>query len=96
MSKNLREHGPIEISRFRQIVIAGLRAKQLSRGSKPRLTLDAGSHKNTSIAMEEVRQGLITFTYLGGRHLQVPGVAAGVDAGLTESSPLMELEHNSF
>jgi DNA-directed RNA polymerase omega subunit len=43
-------------------VVAALRAKQLQRGSKPRIELDDKKHKDTSIAMEEVRRGLITFT----------------------------------
>jgi DNA-directed RNA polymerase omega subunit len=55
-------HGPEEISRFRAVVVAALRVKQLRRGSKPRIEPDAKKHKDTSIAMEEVRRGLITFT----------------------------------
>jgi hypothetical protein len=36
--------------------------KQLRRGSKPRIELDDMKHKDTHIAMEEVRRGLINFT----------------------------------
>jgi|ERR1044072_1332639 DNA-directed RNA polymerase omega subunit len=53
-----------EISRFREVVLAGLRAKQLFRGSKPRIQPDPNKRKNTSIAAEEVRRGLISFTPL--------------------------------
>jgi hypothetical protein len=37
MSESPREIGPRESSRFREVVLAGLRAKQLLRGSKPRI-----------------------------------------------------------
>ena len=62
MSASRRESGPGEISRFRAIVVAALRAKQLRRGSKPRIESNPDKHKDTSIAMEEVRRGLINFT----------------------------------
>ncbi|HEU4835957.1 MAG TPA: DNA-directed RNA polymerase subunit omega [Pyrinomonadaceae bacterium] len=54
--------GPATISRFRAVVVAALRVKQLRRGSKPRIEPDEKKHKDTSIAMEEVRRGLIRFT----------------------------------
>ena len=59
-----REIGPDESSRFREVVVAGLRAKQLLRGSKPRIEPRPDKRKNTTIAVEEVRRGLITFTPL--------------------------------
>ena len=65
MSESPREIGPGESLRFREIVIAGLRAKQLLRGSKPRIEPHPDKHKNTSIAVEEVRRGLISFTQRG-------------------------------
>ena len=64
MSESPREIGPAESSRFREVVVAGLRAKQLLRGSKPRIEPHPDKHKNTTIAVEEVRRGLITFTQL--------------------------------
>ena|SRR5689334_22073508 len=54
--------GPGKVSRFREVVVAVLRVKQLRRGSKPRIELDGKKHKDTRIAMEEVRKGLISFT----------------------------------
>ena len=51
--------GPGTVSRFRAVVVAVLRVKQLRRGSKPRIEPDDKKHKDTSIAMEEVRRGLI-------------------------------------
>lgn len=56
------EIGPGGISRFRAVVVAALRVKQLRRGSKPRIELDGKKHKDTSIALEEIRRGLISFT----------------------------------
>ena len=49
-------------SRFRLIVIAGLRTKQLLHGSKPRIEADRSRRRNTSIALEEVKRGLVDFT----------------------------------
>ncbi|HEY8188803.1 MAG TPA: DNA-directed RNA polymerase subunit omega [Pyrinomonadaceae bacterium] len=49
-------------SRFRLIIIAGLRTKQLLHGSKPRIEADKGRRRNTSIALEEVKRGLVHFT----------------------------------
>ena len=62
MSDSWPQSGPGAISRYRAVVVAALRVKQLRRGSKPRIELDDKKHKHTRIAMEEVRRGLIGFT----------------------------------
>ena len=49
-------------SRYRLIVVAALRAKQLLRGSLPRIEGDLQRRRNTSIAIEEVKRGLVPFT----------------------------------
>jgi DNA-directed RNA polymerase omega subunit len=49
-------------SSFRLIVVAALRSKQLQRGAHPRIEADPRKRKNTSIALEEVKQGLVPFT----------------------------------
>jgi len=49
-------------SRYRLIVVAALRAKQLLHGSTPRIDVDPVRRRNTSIALEEVKQGLVPFT----------------------------------
>lgn len=49
-------------SRFRLIIVAGLRTKQLLHGSLPRIETDPLRRRNTSIALEEVRRGLVPFT----------------------------------
>ena len=63
-SDSPREIGSGDSSRFREIVVAGLRAKQLLRGSKPRIEPHPDKRKYTTIAVEEVRRGLISFTQL--------------------------------
>jgi DNA-directed RNA polymerase omega subunit len=49
-------------SRYRLIILAALRSKQLLRGSLSRLEADPQRRKNTSIAIEEVKRGLVRFT----------------------------------
>lgn len=52
-------------SRYRLIVVAALRSKQLLSGSLPRIEADPRRHRNTSIALEEVKRGLVGFTIDG-------------------------------
>ena len=87
MSESLPNSGPGEISRFRAVVIAALRAKQLRRGSKPRIELDNKKHKDTSIAMEEVRRGLIAFTQFVVPHVNEPSAVRDLKAGVEQSLP---------
>ncbi|HEY0005203.1 MAG TPA: DNA-directed RNA polymerase subunit omega [Pyrinomonadaceae bacterium] len=49
-------------SKFRLIIIAAMRSKQLLRGSVPRIEVDVRRRRNTSIALEEVKRGLVPFT----------------------------------
>lgn len=49
-------------SRYRLIVVAALRAKQLQRGAHPRIDADTRRRRNTSIAIEETKLGLVPFT----------------------------------
>ena len=51
-------------SMYRLIVVASLRNKQLLRGATPRIEADVSKRKNTSIALEEVKQGLVPFTLM--------------------------------
>jgi DNA-directed RNA polymerase omega subunit len=44
------------------IILAALRAKQLQRGSTPRIEVDLRRRKNSSIALEEIKRGLVDFT----------------------------------
>jgi DNA-directed RNA polymerase omega subunit len=88
MSESPREIGPGESSRFRAVVLAGLRAKQLLRGSKPRIEPHPDKHKNTTIAVEEVRRGLISFTKLAlSQTHQSNTKDAGEPIPITASAP---------
>ncbi|MDT7602465.1 MAG: polymerase Rpb6 [Acidobacteriota bacterium] len=49
-------------SHFRLIVVAALRNKQLLRGAHPRIDANPLRRKNASIALEEVKRGLVPFT----------------------------------
>lgn len=53
---------PPEIdSKYRLIILAAKRSKQLQRGARPRIEIDPLKHKPTRIALEEVIQGTIQF-----------------------------------
>jgi DNA-directed RNA polymerase omega subunit len=44
---------------YRLIVVAALRNKHLTRGASPRIDADPQRRRNTSIAIEEVKTGLV-------------------------------------
>src|SRR5882724_8499068 len=48
-------------SKYRLIILAAKRSKQLQRGARPRIDIDPTKHKHTRIALEEVIQGKIQF-----------------------------------
>jgi len=53
---------PPEIdSKYRLIILAAKRSKQLQRGARPRIEIDQLKHKPTRIALEEVIQGRVPF-----------------------------------
>ena len=89
MSESWPESGPGAISRFRAVVVAALRVKQLRRGSKPRIEPDDKKHKDTSIAMEEVRRGLIRFTQFALPHVPDANGMGDLKAGVEESLPVV-------
>jgi DNA-directed RNA polymerase subunit omega len=49
-------------SKYRLIILAAKRSKQLQRGARPRIDIDTLKHKNTRIALEEVMSGRVNFT----------------------------------
>lgn len=49
-------------AQFRLIILAAQRSKQLVRGATARIDPDPLRRKNTSIALEEVKRGLVPFT----------------------------------
>ena len=89
MSESRPGSGPGEISRFRAVVLAALRVKQLRRGSKPRIELDDKKHKNTIIAMEEVRRGLISFTESALPHAHLSNGMGDLNARIEEPLPVV-------
>jgi DNA-directed RNA polymerase omega subunit len=55
------ERWPGVDSRFRLVMVAAQRSKQLQRGARPRVAADPLRRRPTSIALEEIKQGLVTF-----------------------------------
>jgi len=51
-------------SKYRLILVAAQRSKQLQRGARPRVEMDSLRHKPTRIALEEVQRGMIHFSIL--------------------------------
>lgn len=51
-------------SKYRLILVAAQRSKQLQRGARPRVEMDAQRHKPTRIALEEVQRGVVNFSIL--------------------------------
>lgn len=51
-------------SKYRLILIAAQRSKQLQKGARPRVEMDAQRHKPTRIALEEVQRGKVQFSIL--------------------------------
>ncbi len=50
-------------SKYRLIILAAKRSKQLQRGARPRIEIDPVKHKPTRIALEEVMRGKVNFTF---------------------------------
>jgi DNA-directed RNA polymerase subunit omega len=48
-------------SKYRLIILAAKRSKQLQRGARPRIEIDPQKHKPTRIALEEVIRGKVHF-----------------------------------
>jgi DNA-directed RNA polymerase omega subunit len=60
-----QEHTTPEIdSKYRMIIVAAQRSKQLQRGARPRVELDTQRHKPTRVALEEVQRGMVPFRIL--------------------------------
>ena len=53
--------GPAIDSKYRLIILAAKRSKQLQRGAQPRIEIDPQKHKPTRIALEEVMRGRVHF-----------------------------------
>jgi DNA-directed RNA polymerase omega subunit len=58
------------VSRFQLVILATHRSKQLLRGAQPRIVADRLKRRNTSIALEELKRGLILFKPLADEAAQ--------------------------
>jgi DNA-directed RNA polymerase subunit omega len=59
----VEEEGTPEVdSKYRLIILAAKRSKQLQRGAQPRIEIDPQKHKPTRIALEEVIRGRVNFS----------------------------------
>ena len=73
-------------SRFRLVIVAAQRSKQLQRGSRPRIVADPNRRRNTSIALEEVKLGLVPFI---NNTEDAPGDGGDVHAEAAASSSVL-------
>jgi DNA-directed RNA polymerase omega subunit len=48
-------------SKYRKIILAAQRSKQLQRGANPRVDMDPRKSKSTRIAMKELEEGKVDF-----------------------------------
>jgi DNA-directed RNA polymerase omega subunit len=48
-------------SKYRKIILAAQRSKQLQRGATARIDMDLKKHKPTRVAMQELEDGFIHF-----------------------------------
>ncbi len=62
-------------SKYRLIILAAQRSKQLQRGARPRIEIDPTKHKPTRIALEEIVQGTVPF------HMRAYGDEESDEAG---------------
>lgn len=51
-------------SKYRMILLAAQRSKQLQRGANPRVSTDTKKHKPTRIAMDEIKNKKVHFEIL--------------------------------
>jgi DNA-directed RNA polymerase subunit omega len=51
-------------SKYRLILVAAQRSKQLQKGARPRVEMDMQRHKPTRIALEEVQRGMVNFSII--------------------------------
>lgn len=56
------QENPTLDSKYRLILVAAQRSKQLQKGARPRVEMDSQRHKPTRIALEEVQRGAVNFS----------------------------------
>lgn len=62
--KNTENQTPQLDSKYRLIIVAAQRSKQLQRGARPRVEMDTQRHKPTRVALEEVMRGKVDFSII--------------------------------
>jgi DNA-directed RNA polymerase subunit omega len=62
VGEETKEEQPTMDSKYRMIIVAAKRSKQLQRGARPRVEMDTQKHKPTRIALEEVMRGKVNFS----------------------------------
>lgn len=62
MEPGLEKQKPELDSKYRMIIVAAQRSKQLQRGARPRVEIDTQLHKHTRVALMEIEQGKIDFS----------------------------------
>jgi DNA-directed RNA polymerase subunit omega len=50
-------------SKYRMILLAAQRSKQLQKGATVRVTIDTRKHKHTHVALEEIKQKKVYFEF---------------------------------
>jgi DNA-directed RNA polymerase omega subunit len=63
LNEPLHENPTLD-SKYRLILVAAQRSKQLQKGARPRVEMDTQRHKPTRIALEEVQRGVVNFSIL--------------------------------
>lgn len=64
-AEHSEEVAPRLDSKYRLIIVAAQRSKQLQRGARPRVEgMDTQRHKPTRVALEEVQQGKVSFNLI--------------------------------
>jgi len=62
LEEEIEARTPPELDyKYRMIIVAAQRSKQLQRGARPRVQMEQGKHKSTRIALEEVRLNKVMF-----------------------------------
>ena len=63
LNEQLHENPTLD-SKYRLILVAAQRSKQLQKGARARIEMDTQQHKPTRIALEEVQRGVVNFSIL--------------------------------
>jgi DNA-directed RNA polymerase omega subunit len=71
-------------SRFQLVLLAGRRSKQLFNGAQPRIPADPLKRRNTSIALEELKRGIVPFAGKNGNASQMSSTPIDTVGARTE------------